>query len=181
MLKLYGITNKPIIELNEHNSEEKSLELLALLKSGKSAALTTDHGTPVISDPGWKIVDLCRNNNISVECIPGVSSVTAALSIAGIKIDEFVFFSRTPRKAEERKQFFIKLRKNIQPKVFIDAPYRLLNLLENIYYSFSKDAFVILCYELTTENELVKRGKISNIINFVKEKKLKGEYIIIVK
>ena len=181
MLKSYGIFDKITDELNEHNSEEKTNEILELIKSGKTAALTSDHGTPVISDPGWILVDLCHKNKISVEAVPGVSSVTAALSVAGIKVDEYVFFSRIPRNSEERKHFFINLRKNRQPKVFIETPYRLLNLLEFVYHYLSKDSYAVLCYQLTMPDEIIFRGRIDAVISFVKEKKIKGEFILIVK
>nr|HPG31804.1 SAM-dependent methyltransferase [bacterium] len=119
-------------------------------------------------------------NKIKVVCVPGVSSITAALSVAGIKIDDFIFFSKIPRNKEERKIFFCRLRKIKEVKVFIDAPYRLANLLENIYYNLSNSANVVLCYELTTANEKVLRGKIKDIMSKAKSENLKGEFILIV-
>lgn len=174
LLKQYEITGKEIEELNEHNCKEKTEELLVGLKSGKTMVLTTDHGTPAVSDPGSELVDACYKNNIKVICVPGVSSITAALSVAGIKVDDFVFYSKIPRNKEERKIFFSGLRKNKNIKVFIDAPYRLINLLENIYYNLSNSADVILCYELTTERENVMRGKINDILTESKKEILKA-------
>jgi len=179
LLKNYGINGKTIEILNEHNDEEKSRDLLDKLKTGLSVALTTDHGTPLIADPGWQLVDMCYKNNIKVVAIPGVSSIIAALSVAGIKVDAFEFYSRIPRNSEERKQFFIGLRKHKNLKVFIDAPYRLVNLLENIYYHLSNNINVIVCLNLTCTDEQIYRGNIKDILPIIKTLQKKSEFILI--
>ncbi|HPP87075.1 MAG TPA: 16S rRNA (cytidine(1402)-2'-O)-methyltransferase [bacterium] len=181
LLKTYGIFNKRIEELNEHNESEKSDDLINLLKSGTTIALISEHGMPIIADPGAILITKCYENKIDIDIAAGISSITTALAVSGFKVDDFCFFSKIPRNKEERKKFFIDLRKNKQIKVLIDAPYRLLNLLENIYYNYSNKAELAVCLELTTDRQKILRGAVKEILEKFKKENFKGEYILIVK
>ncbi len=180
LLSQYEI-KKPLLSFHDHNETERIPELITKLKSGEDIALISDAGTPLISDPGFKLVRAVREEKIPVVTIPGPAAVTAALSIAGLPTDKFLFVGYLPKSAGKRKTLMSNLVKikEILPQtlVFYESPYRIEKLLGEIETHFP-DSKVSLQRELTKIHEQVQIGGINEIIN--QPKVLKGEFTIVV-
>lgn len=159
---------------HQHSGGEE--KIVKFIKSGKSVAYISDAGTPGISDPGQKLIELCLSNNIEVEAIPGVSAVTAALSIAGFPTDKFYFRGFLPNK-KGRKTALENLKNTKGIIVLYESPYRIIKTLEDIKSTLG-DREVVVARELTKKFETVSRGKVSQIINQIKPK---GEFVVIIK
>jgi len=177
---------KQLIELNEHNENEVSDEILMMLLEGKSAALISDCGTPLFSDPGHLLVDLCIQNKIDVVPIPGVSSLLTALVGSGMDFEKFYYYGwLSPKKDIRRKQLLdLKKRKSSGPNgetiVLMDTPYRLKTLMEDIVKLLGPNIPCVLAFELTKEREKFYRGNTGNILSHVEKENLKGEFILII-
>jgi len=177
---------KQLVELNEHNENEVSDEILMMLLEGKSAALISDCGTPLFSDPGHLLVDLCIQNKIDVVPIPGVSSLLTALVGSGMDFEKFYYYGwLSPKKDIRRKQLLdLKKRKSSGPNgetiVLMDTPYRLKTLMEDIVKLLGPNIPCVLAFELTKEREKFYRGNTGNILSHVEKENLKGEFILII-
>ena len=180
LLSHLKIQNQNLLSLNEHNENEKAAEILGLIKQGKSAALFSDCGTPVFSDPGLRLSKLCIDNKIEVIPVPGVSSLLTALTGAGINIDNFYYAGWISPKTEIRFKELNKLKQKHELLVFMETPYRLKKIISDIRKTFGNSVYSVLAYELTTENEKFYRGTISDIENIVLEKNLKGEFVLLI-
>lgn len=185
LLNHYQI-KKPLIVLNDFN-ESKNLALLIFrLKSGEKLALVSDAGTPLISDPGYKLVRECLRQGIPVDSLPGPSSVLTALTLSGLPPDKFMFLGYLPEKPGHRKQLLegvklfhleggIRSHHSFTIVIFI-APHKLLRTLENMKEIFG-DIEVVLAHELTKIHQSVKEQKISKWLEELK--KPKGEYVLL--
>ncbi|MFC1887677.1 16S rRNA (cytidine(1402)-2'-O)-methyltransferase [Candidatus Cloacimonadota bacterium] len=179
LLKFYGI-QKPLELLNEHNETEKSAELISrLLTGGECAALISDAGTPLFADPGANLVQECLFNNIEVKPVPGASSLMAALMACGIKLDNFLYYGFLPANKDERRNELKKLpnRYNI---VFLEAPYRLKQLLGDMKKFLGRNREAFVCYKLTQPEEKIFWGTLEEL-QIMTEDLPKGEFVIILK
>jgi len=185
LLSKYKI-EKQLVELNEHNENEVSDEILQMILEGKSAALISDCGTPLFSDPGHLLVDLCIQNKIDVVPVPGVSSLLTALVGSGMDFEKFYYYGwLSPKKDIRRKQLLdLKKRKSSGPNgetiVLMDTPYRLKTLMEDIVKLLGPNIPCVLAFELTKEREKFYRGNTGNILSHVEKENLKGEFILII-
>lgn len=171
---------KELISLNEHNEEESSLEVLTKLKDGKSAALISDCGTPLFSDPGTHLVQLCVSNDIQVVPIPGASSLMSALVGAGFKLDKFYFAGWLSPKSDIRKNELNKLKSIKEIIVLMETPYRLKTILTDLSKVFNSSKQIVVAFDLTLPTEKFFRGSITEILKIVSEKNLKGEFVLII-
>lgn len=132
LLHQYGI-DKPLLSFHEHNELQRLPEVISKLKLGESIALISDAGTPLVSDPGFKLVRAAREENIDVRTIPGPSASVAALSIAGLPSDKFLFVGYLPKTSGKREELLKKLvevKKLIpQTLIFYESPHRIEKLL----------------------------------------------------
>ncbi|MCL6493810.1 MAG: 16S rRNA (cytidine(1402)-2'-O)-methyltransferase [Ignavibacterium sp.] len=177
----YFKIQKELIALNEHNEKEVTDEIIIQIKEGKSAALISDCGTPLFSDPGHYLVKVAIQNKIDVVPVPGASSLLAALVGSGMDFEKFYYYGwLSPKKDIRRKQLY-DLRKIKDTIVILDTPYRLQSLLEDVVKIIGENVGVVLAYELTKENEKFYRGNAGNILNAVKRENLKGEFVLIIK
>jgi len=174
-------TKKPnLISLYEENEIKRIPEIINYLREGKNVALVSNAGTPTISDPGYKLVRECIDENILVESIPGPSSVLTALTISGLPTDKFLFLGFLPKKQSKR----LKLLKNytLTPipctLIFFESPFRLLKTLEELKELFG-DIEIVICRELTKIYEEIRREKISVSINHFIKVKPKGEFTLL--
>jgi 16S rRNA (cytidine1402-2'-O)-methyltransferase len=177
----YQIT-KPLTSYYEHNKLSKGEYLIKLLKEGKNIALVSDSGTPGISDPGFHIVKLALENNIEVSPVPGPSALAAALSVAGIPANRFVFEGFLPIKSGARKKKLKELSEFGKTIILYESPYRFLKLLDEIKEVFG-DVEVTVAREITKKFEEIKKGSTDSIISYYKENKTqatKGEFVVIV-
>lgn len=174
----YDIT-KPLVSYYEHNKITKGNYLLRLLKEGKDVALVSDSGTPGISDPGFHIVRLALENDISVVPLPGASAVTAALCVAGIPADRFIFEGFLPKKTGARKKRLEQLRKYNKTVVLYESPYRVVRLLQDI-----KDIFgnveIAIAREISKRFEEIKKACVDDFLVHFNTVKARGEFVVII-
>jgi 16S rRNA (cytidine1402-2'-O)-methyltransferase len=171
---------KDLISLNEHNEKDTASDVVALLKEGKNLALISDCGTPLFSDPGTYLINLCIQANISVIPLPGTSSLMTALSGSGFDINRFQYYGWLSPKREIRSGELQRLRKIQGLIVLLETPYRLIRLLEDLASTFSKNTRGVLAYELTKPDECYYRGTLEEILDTAKKKSLKGEFVMLV-
>ncbi|MCX7875174.1 MAG: 16S rRNA (cytidine(1402)-2'-O)-methyltransferase [Melioribacteraceae bacterium] len=172
--------DKELISLNEHNEENSTFEILKLLKEKKEAALISDCGTPLFSDPGTHLVQLCINSNIDVIPIPGASSIMAALVGSGFNLDKFYFAGWLSPKTDLRKKELQKLKSIKELLIIMETPYRLKTLLFDVANIFSDKIKLVLAFNLTLPTEKFFRGSAIEILKIVEENKLKGEFVLII-
>ncbi len=193
LLSHYKI-EKEIFPLNEHNENESANELILKLlvpegwtSKGKTAALISDCGTPLFSDPGHLLVDLALQNRIDVIPVPGASSLLTALVGSGLDFEKFYYYGWLSPKKDIRRKQLLDLRKrrssgpNGETIVLMDTPYRLKTLLEDIVKLLGPNIPCVLAFELTKEKEKFYRGNAQNILNAVERENLKGEFVLIIK
>ncbi len=178
LLSHYQIS-KELFSLNEHNEKEVVNELLLKFIEGNSAALISDCGTPLFSDPGHLLVEICISQNIKVVPIPGASSLLPALTGSGLDFEKFYYYGWLSPKKDIRKQQLFKLKNINDVVVLMDTPYRLISLLEDIVKILGKNIRVVLAFQLTMDDENFYRGTTEEILKIAESKKLKGEFVLI--
>ena len=168
---------KSFHKFNEHSTVEK---IIFEIQSGIKVGLISDAGTPSISDPGYLIVKMCIDNNIDVECLPGPTALIPALAISGLPSERFTFEGFLPvKKGRSTRLQELSLEKRTM--IFYESPYKLYKTLKDFYDFFGPDREISISKELTKIFENTKRGKIRDIIDTYENKKLKGEFVIVVK
>ena len=178
MLQRYEI-DKPRFTYRDENKKSSTQKILDILDAGKKLALISDSGTPLISDPGFKLVQKVKNAGHSVVTVPGASAVTAALSIAGVPTDRFTFVGFLPKKGGSRLETIKEYGKLDATLVLYESPYRIKKTLQDIY-DILGDRIVAVAKELTKIHETVYLGKLSSVIDEIPETSLKGEFVILV-
>jgi 16S rRNA (cytidine1402-2'-O)-methyltransferase len=178
LLAKFGIKKK-LICYNDHSSKENRNYIADLIKSGHSVALTSDAGTPLISDPGYKLIRHMYDNNLKVTSIPGASSVTTALSLCGLPTDRFLFEGFLPAKKESRKNSLKALKEINASLIFFESARRLTDCLKDIG-EILKDREISVLRELTKKFEEVRIGKIDELVEYYMNNVAKGEIVIIV-
>jgi len=179
MLNHYEIQTS-LISYFQHSKPTKINYLVRELLSGKNIALVTDAGTPGISDPGNILVSEAAKNDIKILPIPGVSALTAMISISGVNMQKFTFLAFPPHK-KGRETFFKEVSSSEIPIVYYDSPHRVIKNLE-LFLSLKPEARVIVGRELTKIFEEVVRGTVAEVLEyfFQNKDKVKGEFVIIV-
>jgi 16S rRNA (cytidine1402-2'-O)-methyltransferase len=172
---------RPIVSLHEHNESAQIGRLIGELELGQSIALVSDAGTPLISDPGLKLVQAAVGAAISVVSIPGPSAVTAALSVAGLPTDRFVFEGFLPRRAAARRERLRELAMESRTLVFFEAVHRIEATLTDFVEIFGAGRSAALCRELTKVHEQVARGSLADLREALgRSVPLLGEFVIVV-
>jgi 16S rRNA (cytidine1402-2'-O)-methyltransferase len=178
LLQAYGV-RAPLASYFEHNQARRGPELLRRLQGGARIALVTDAGTPGVSDPGFRLVRLCRDAGVSVVPVPGASALVAALSAAGIPADRFVFEGFLPVKPGRRLTRLRELGALERPVVLYESPHRLLATLEAIEAVFGT-AEVVLAREVTKRFEEFRRGTASALRAALAAAGVRGEVTLVV-
>lgn len=177
-LEKLEIKNKPqLISYYEENEQGRIPQIINFLKEGKNVALVSNAGTPTISDPGYKLVRECIRESISIESIPGPSSVLAALTSSGLPTDKFLFLGFLSKKEARKKAILESLPKKTTI-IFFESPFRLLKILNEIKNVYG-DIEIVICRELTKIYEEVRREKITEVINYFTKNKPRGEIIVL--
>lgn len=177
LLNHYNI-EKIVYQYHEHNKMHQSENIVKLLKEGKKIALTTDAGTPCISDPGYEVVNLAHINGIKVVAIPGPSSMTAAASIAGLDMGRIAFEGFLPKK-KGRQTLLKSLKDEKRTIILFESPHRVERTLNDIK-EYLGERNVVIVREITKIYEEVLRGKVSDLIKIVQERGIKGEIVMII-
>lgn len=173
---------KPLIVLNDFNEFRSEDFILGKLGEGKKLALVSDAGTPLVSDPGYKIVRAVIARGLEIDSLPGPSSVTTALTLSGLPPDKFTFLGYLPEKEGRRRTVLqnIKQMSGLMPSTFIIfvAPHKLIKTVREISEELS-DPEIVLAKELTKIHQEIIRKKCTGILEDFKKKPPKGEFILL--
>jgi 16S rRNA (cytidine1402-2'-O)-methyltransferase len=175
----YQIENR-LISFHEHNEKKRTPELIGKLLAGMTIALVSNAGTPLVSDPGYRLIEAAITNKIKVAPIPGVTAATAAMSVSGLPTDSFVFIGFAPKKKGKRLKFLTQLSAEPRPLIFYESPRRILSLMEEII-SCMGDRNAMLAREMTKVHEEFVRGTVSQILKIIRARAaFKGECTLLV-
>jgi len=178
LLRHFGI-QKPLTSYFEGNELKKKEWILSRLNQGDRIALVSDAGTPGISDPGFRLIQVAIENLIPIVPIPGPSAVITALSVSGLPTDAFLFKGFLPHKSKKRKDLLKQLEETKETLIFYESPHRLFETIKDVVEILG-DREMVLTRELTKIYEEVLRGKVSEIQNQIGERKLKGEITLVI-
>lgn len=178
LLNHFGIS-KPFISYFEHNKRERGLQIIDMLKDGKSIALVTDAGTPAISDPGEDLVRLCAEHNIPVTSIPGCCASITALTLSALSSRRFCFEGFLPTSSKELRERLSELSSETRTMIFYEAPHRLLDTLKQFITTFGPERSVSVCRELTKINEEIFRATLQQAYDHFLDTKPKGEFVLV--
>lgn len=181
LLKHYGVTT-PVAALHEHNEQTEAERIAVQLAAGGSAALISDAGTPLISDPGYRLVRACRDHGVTVSPIPGPSALTAALSVSGLPTDRFQFVGFPPAKSAARQRFLRELSGLPHTVVLYESPHRIVGCLEDVLASFGAAREIALARELTKKFETLISGSVAEVLERVLEDsdQQRGEFVLMI-
>ena len=181
LLEHFAISSE-IIAYHEHNENKLTPKLIKYLDSGKSIALISDAGTPLINDPGYKLVISAHDKDIKVIPIPGVSAIITGLSVSGIPCNKFIFEGYLPSKTISRKKYLKTLITESRTLVFYEAPHRISELIADMCIIFGSSRRIAIARELTKKHEQILQGTLSSIKLKIEtgEIKNKGEFVVLV-
>lgn len=181
LLRYFGISND-LFALHDHNETQKIEEIKHFLEAGNDAALISDAGTPLISDPGYKLVRELGKSDLNIVPIPGVSAVITALSIAGIPTDRFTFEGFLPAKSAARKQALADNALEPRTQVYYESNHRVQACVADIVEVLGANRQITLARELTKKFEQVYRGPVGYLGEWLDEdaKRLKGEFVLVI-
>ena len=181
LMDRYGVAT-PLLAYHEHNERELAPKLVARLVAGESLALVSDAGTPLINDPGFRLVRAAREHGIAVSTVPGACAAIAALSIAGLPCERFAFEGFLPPKPAARRERLVALAAEPRTLVFYESKHRIVESLQDLVDTFGAGRPAALARELTKVHETVLEGGLSDLLARVQsdaEQRL-GEFVLIV-
>jgi len=181
-LLLHLDISKTIRAFHEHNEREKTKAIISEIRSGKSIALISDAGTPLISDPGYFLVAQAKKEGLKVVPIPGPSALITALSASGLASDSFTFLGFLPSKQTARVKLLKSLVGRTETSIFYESPKRILATLTDMHSIYGDSREVCLAKELTKVFETIQTGSIPNLIDYltIDQNHQKGEFVILI-
>ena len=181
LLNHFGI-QQTLSSLHDHNEAERIASIVAELEQGLNLALVSDAGTPLISDPGYKLVNALGQLGIKVVPIPGASALITALSVAGLPTDRFAFEGFLPAKSASRRKILEELKLETRTLVFYESSHRIVDTLQDFVISFDNDRKLVILRELTKLFETIYRGTVSELAEKIKHDNdmQKGEFVLVV-
>lgn len=181
LLKHFNITT-PTIAYHEHNADKQTTNLIEKLNSGQSVALISDAGTPLVSDPGYRLVKASHEHGINTVPIVGACAAIAALSVAGLPSDRFTFAGFLPAKSHGRLKALQHWQACTQTLIFYEAPHRIVDSLTDMVAVFGATREATLCRELTKTFETIKKLSLGELVQFVQNdsNQQKGEIVVVV-
>jgi 16S rRNA (cytidine1402-2'-O)-methyltransferase len=181
LLSRHGL-DKPLVILQEHNEEQYAPKLVERLIRGDSVALVSDAGTPLLSDPGFRLVQLAIEAGVEVVTVPGPSSVTAALSISGLATDRFTFEGFLPARSAARRKRLSGLRNETRTMVFFESSHRIEESLADLAAMLGEDRLIAVCREMTKVFETILRGPVADVLGMIRAdpNQRKGEFVLVV-
>jgi len=167
---------------HEHNSAIQTPKIIEMIQQGHSVALISDAGTPLVSDPGYQLVQAAHAADVKVSPIVGASAAIAALSVAGLPSDRFSFIGFLPAKTHGRQKQLSALKSRPETLIFYEAPHRIVASLEDMADVFGTDREVTYCRELTKTFETVHKTTLGELIDFVKadDNQRRGEMVVVI-
>ena len=174
--------SKPIRAFHEHNEREKTKAIIDEIRSGKSIALISDAGTPLISDPGYFLVAQAKKEGLKVVPIPGPTALITALSASGLASDSFTFLGFLPSKQTARVKLLKSLVGRTETSIFYESPKRILATLTDMHSIYGDSREVCLAKELTKVFETIQTDSIPNLIDYltIDQNHQKGEFVILI-
>lgn len=174
--------NARLFALHDHNEQQKADHLLAKLQEGQSIALVSDAGTPLINDPGYRLVRRCREAGIRVVPLPGACAAITALSAAGLASDRFCYEGFLPAKTKGRKDTLQALIEEPRTLIFYESTHRLLESLQDMVTVLGPQRYVVLARELTKTWESIHGAPVGELLAWVQEEETRrrGEMVLIV-
>ncbi len=181
LLSHFGV-ERPLIALHEHNEGEAAAALVARMLAGESLALVSDAGTPLVSDPGYRLVRAAREAGLVVSPVPGASALIAALSVAGLPSDRFVFEGFLPAKAGARREHLTCLASEPRTLIFYESAHRIQDALTDAIAVFGPERQAVIGRELTKLFETVLDGSLAELAERVRgdPNQRKGEFVLLV-
>jgi 16S rRNA (cytidine1402-2'-O)-methyltransferase len=181
-LLLHLDISKTIRAFHEHNEREKTKAIIGEIRSGKSIALISDAGTPLISDPGYFLVAQAKKEGLKVVPIPGPTALITALSASGLASDSFTFLGFLPSKQTARVKLLKSLVGRTETSIFYESPKRILATLTDMHSIYGDSREVCLAKELTKVFETIQTGSIPNLIDYltIDQNHQKGEFVILI-
>jgi len=181
LLSHFGI-DTPLFALHDHNEARQSGVLLRRLAGGESVALVSDAGTPLVSDPGYRLVSAAHAAGIRVSPVPGPSAIAAALGVAGLPTDRFCFEGFPPSKADARRAFFANLESERRSMVFFESVHRIRASIADLVEIFGDDRPAFVGRELTKIHEQCISATLGRLAEMLRSGDLpsKGEFVVIV-
>ncbi len=178
---MHFVINKPLFSVHDHNEHQRVEKVLAELSAGKSIALVSDAGTPLISDPGFVVVQAVRKAGFPVVPVPGACAMVAALSAAGLPTDRFCFEGFLPAKSSGRKKQLKALEQESRTLVFYESPHRVLDSLKDMAEVLGGTREITLARELTKTFETFLSGSLEEVIAMVEQdaNQRKGEFVLV--
>ncbi|SJZ88852.1 16S rRNA (cytidine1402-2'-O)-methyltransferase [Pilibacter termitis] len=178
LLNHFSLKTKQL-SFHEHNIKGRIPEVVEKLHTGINFAQVSDAGLPSISDPGRELVEACVAENLPVVALPGATAGVTALIASGLSPQPFTFYGFLPRKKKEQLLFFEEHKGERQTQIFYESPFRILATLENAREVYG-ERMAVVARELTKLHEEYRRGLISEIIESLKEKEVKGEIVLLI-
>lgn len=179
LLEKIGVHNH-MLSFHKYNSKDRAPELVKLMQDGAIIAEISDAGMPVISDPGFVLVQECIKNDIPVVPLPGASAFTTALIASGFDAQPFTYYGFLPRKAGEQKPYFVQMEQAHGTSIFYEAPHRLVKTLSNMATVFAPEREIVAARELTKIHEEFIRGTVQEVSQYFSENQPRGEFVILV-
>ncbi|RUO62472.1 16S rRNA (cytidine(1402)-2'-O)-methyltransferase [Pseudidiomarina insulisalsae] len=180
LLQQFAIQNE-VFALHEHNERERAAAVVERLQAGDSLALISDAGTPLISDPGYVLVQQCRAQGITVVALPGPCAITTALSAAGLPTDRFTFEGFLPAKPQQRRKALEALRSETRTMVFYESPHRILATLSDLQDVIGAERTLVMARELTKRYETYLSGSVAEVLARVQDdsNQQRGEMVLV--
>lgn len=182
LLQHYGIRTE-VMSVHEHNERTQAPRLVELLRAGKSIALISDAGTPLLSDPGFVLVRAARAADIPVIPVPGPNAAIAALSVAGLPTDRFVFEGFPPARPAARRAAFERLRREPRTIVYYESAHRIVDSLADMAAAFGDERPAALARELTKKFETVRAGSLAELRAYLADEPeaRAGEFVVLIR
>ena len=180
ILRRFNIQNE-LSSFNKHNSNSKIDKIIKYLKSGKSLALVSDAGMPLICDPGENLVQIAKLQDLEIICIPGPCAAITALAASGLPCSKFVFEGFLPKKKIEREKNLLEISKNEKTTIIYESPHRLKQLLFELKVYCGGSREITVCRELTKKFEQHISNNIDNVIRFFEKNQVIGEFTLVIK
>ena len=181
LLSHYNIST-PMQAVHEHNEIQVAAQILERISNGEAVALISDAGTPLISDPGYRLVQAAREAGLPIHAVPGPSAVTAALSVAGLPPDRFAFEGFLPTKTSARKKKLESLGRETRTLVFFESSHRIQDSIDDMSEAFGEQRMAAVCRELTKKFETVLRAPLAEVSDQLSQDKnqTRGEFVVVV-
>lgn len=181
LLRHLGI-RQDMLSLHEHNEAQQLERILAELEQGRSVALISDAGTPLVSDPGYRLAQAAHARGLAVSPVPGPSSVMAALSAAGLPTDRFSFEGFLPAKQAARQKVLADLAQDPRTLIFFESPRRVLEALTDMVAAFGADREAAVARELTKAFETIRQQSLGELLAWLTAEpgQQRGEFVLLV-